>query len=136
MIEGSVFIEGVRELCNCWRHFRTIRENDFLSLEANIFGPLNETREILFRLDAMAFNDLVTHTSQIDDEAVPMEKYLARASNKGFFTRLEGLLAPKGAAAGLFPVPFLTGGWSLVIETGRQSRVMARPLISRISLGL
>jgi hypothetical protein len=58
MIEGSVFIEGVRELCNCWRHFRTIRENDFLSLEANIFGPLNETREILFRLDAMADGEI------------------------------------------------------------------------------
>jgi hypothetical protein len=50
-----------------------------------------------------------------------MEKFLGRASNSGFFTALVGLLAPKGAAAGFFPVPFLTGGWSL--RRGHQSRV-------------
>jgi len=43
----------------------------------------------------------------------PMEKFLGRESKSGFFAALAGLLAPNGAAAGFFPVPFLTGGWSL-----------------------
>lgn len=53
-----------------------------------------------------------------------MEKFLGRASNSGFFAALVGLLAPKGAAAGFFPVPFLTGGWSW--RRGHQSRVTVR----------
>src|SRR5712671_861541 len=53
--------------------------------------------------------------------SIPMEKFLGRASNSGFLATLVGLLAPNGAAAGFFPVPFLTGGWSL--RRGHQSRV-------------
>jgi hypothetical protein len=55
---------------------------------------------------------------------LPTEKFLGRASNSGFFAVLAGLLAPNGAAAGFFPVPFLTGGWSL--RRGHQSSVTAR----------
>jgi hypothetical protein len=55
---------------------------------------------------------------------LPMEKFLGRASNSGFFAVFAGLLAPKGAAAGFFPVPFLTGGWSL--RRGHQSSVTVR----------
>ena len=32
-----------------------IGENDLLSLEADIFGPLDESREISFGLDVLAF---------------------------------------------------------------------------------
>ena len=43
----------------------------------------------------------------------PIPKFLAVASNKGFFFALVVLLAPKGAAAGFLPVPDLALGWSL-----------------------
>jgi hypothetical protein len=55
---------------------------------------------------------------------LPTEKFLGRASNNGFFAVFVVLLAPKGAAAGFFPVPFLTGGWSL--RRGHQSSVTVR----------
>ncbi len=50
-----------------------------------------------------------------------MEKFFGRDSNSGFFAALAGLLAPNGAEAGFFPVPFFTGGWSL--RRGHQSLV-------------
>src|SRR6266849_1436079 len=66
----------------------------------------------------------------------PIEKFLGRASNSGFFAVFAVLLAAKGAAAGFFPVPFLTGGWSLRgcvsyecrwgPQTGHQSSVTVR----------
>ena len=51
----GVFIESVRELCDRWRYFQAIGENDLLSLEADIFGPLDESRKISFGLDVLTF---------------------------------------------------------------------------------
>ena len=62
-------------------------------------GPQAEFQEYQERDD-----DTTTHRYQ---------KFLALASNKGFFFAFVVLLAPKGAAAGFLPVPDLALGWSL-----------------------
>ena len=61
----GVFIESVRELCDRWRYFQTIGENDLLSLEADIFGPLDESREISFGLDILAFRVLLSNAHKL-----------------------------------------------------------------------
>ena len=58
-------LSRVRELCNCWRYFQTIGENDLLSLEADIFGPLDESREISFGLDILAFKVLLSNAHKL-----------------------------------------------------------------------
>jgi hypothetical protein len=45
---------------------------------------------------------------------IPIPKFLASATKRGFFFDFVALLAPKGAAAGFLPDPgFALGGWSL-----------------------
>jgi hypothetical protein len=41
----------VSELINHWRHFQTTIQYSSLSLQTNVFGPLNEVSQISFGLD-------------------------------------------------------------------------------------
>ena len=41
-LSGSVLVEGVRELGDRGRDFQALVEDDFLTLKANVLGPLDE----------------------------------------------------------------------------------------------
>jgi hypothetical protein len=101
-----------------------LREDNFLSLKADVFWPFDKACEISLGLNVLAWNRASVVQMERVRKLLPMEKFLGRASNSGFFAVFAGLLAPKGAAAGFFPVPFLTGGWSL--RRGHQSSVTVR----------
>jgi hypothetical protein len=105
----------VRELGNGGWDLETLVQNDLLPLEADVFGPFDETGEVSLGSDILAWvqAEFQEFQGRDDDTNAPIPKFLALASNKGFFFTLVVLLAPKGAAAGFFRVPDLALGWSL-----------------------
>jgi hypothetical protein len=54
-LSGSILVEGVRELGDRGRDFQALVEDDLLTLEANVLGPLDEASEILLRLNVLAW---------------------------------------------------------------------------------
>lgn len=54
-LSGSVLVEGVRELGDRRRDFQALMEDDLLTLEANILGPLDEASQVLLGLDILAW---------------------------------------------------------------------------------
>jgi hypothetical protein len=51
---SGVAVQGMRELSDGGRNLQTLMKDDLLALEANIFGPFDETRKITFMLDILA----------------------------------------------------------------------------------
>lgn len=54
-LSGSIFVESVRELGDRRRDFQALVEDDLLTLEANVLGPLDEASQVLLRLDILAW---------------------------------------------------------------------------------
>ncbi len=52
-LSGSILVESVRELGDRRRDFQALVEDDLLTLQANVLGPLDETGQILLRLDIL-----------------------------------------------------------------------------------
>lgn len=50
---GSVLVKDLGELVQCWGDLETLVQDLALALEANVFGPLDVTREILDGLDIL-----------------------------------------------------------------------------------
>ena len=50
---GSVLVKNLGELVQCWGDLETLVQDLALALEANVFGPLDVTREILDGLDVL-----------------------------------------------------------------------------------
>lgn len=50
----SVFVEGVRELCDGRGDLETLVKDDLLALKADVLRPLDEAGEISLRLDVLA----------------------------------------------------------------------------------
>jgi len=123
-LSGSILVERVRELGDCWRDFQALVEDDLLTLEANVLGPLDEASQILLRLDILAW---IRERSAIippcrlsvskaggllDGRYPPMPKFLGVASKSGFWVFFWVLEAPKGAGAGFLPDLALGGWWT------------------------
>ena len=53
-LSRSVLVEGVGKLGDGRRDLETLAEDDLLALKANVFGPLDETGEVLLGLDVLA----------------------------------------------------------------------------------
>jgi hypothetical protein len=53
-LSGGILVESVRELGDRGRDFQALVEDDLLTLEANVLGPLDEASQILLRLDILA----------------------------------------------------------------------------------
>jgi hypothetical protein len=49
----SVLVEGLRELRDGGRDFETLIEDDLLPLQADVFGPFDESGEVCFRTDIL-----------------------------------------------------------------------------------
>lgn len=54
-LSGRVLVEGVRELGDRRRDFQALMEDDLLTLEANVLGPLDEASQVLLGLDILAW---------------------------------------------------------------------------------
>ena len=52
-LSGSILVESVRELGDRGRDFQALVEDDLLTLQANVLGPLDEASQILLRLDIL-----------------------------------------------------------------------------------
>lgn len=53
-LRGQVLIEDLGELADCWWHLKALIEDPLLTLETNIFGPLDITGEVALGLDILA----------------------------------------------------------------------------------
>jgi len=53
-LRGSVLVEGMRELGNGGRYFETLTQDDFLTLEADVFRPFYETGQVGFGTNILA----------------------------------------------------------------------------------
>jgi hypothetical protein len=56
---SSVLVKGVRKLGNGGGNLETLTENDFLALQADIFGPLDEAGQVRFRADVLADTEVL-----------------------------------------------------------------------------
>ena len=54
-LSGSVLVEGMRELGDRRWDFQALMEDDLLTLEANVLGPLDEASQVLLGLDILAW---------------------------------------------------------------------------------
>ena len=54
-----VLIDGLRELVECGGNLQSLKKNSLLTLDANVFWPLDEASEISLGLD-VATNSKVT----------------------------------------------------------------------------
>ena len=54
-LSGSILVESVRELGDRRWDFQALVEDDLLTLEANVLGPLDEASQVLLRLDILAW---------------------------------------------------------------------------------
>ena len=113
---GSVLVEGVGELGDSRGNLQALVEDDLLALEADIFGPLDESSEITGRLDVLACvrtdcqycrSSCIALPLQTRDAPIP--KFLGVFSRRGLVVFLVEDFLLKGAAAGFFPVDFLGG---------------------------
>lgn len=98
-LSSCVLVESVRELCNRWRNFQTLRENNFLSLKADIFRPFHEPREVTLGLNILTNG-----------------KILGTGLEQRVLGNLGGLAGTKWRSCGLLSCSLLDG--RLVIETG------------------
>lgn len=48
-----LFVNGLRELVDRWRHLETFLQDGFLPLNSDVLGPFHETRQITWRLDVL-----------------------------------------------------------------------------------
>ena len=112
-LRRRVLVERVRELGDRGGHLQALGKDDLLALEADVFGPLHEAGEVGLRADVLACRAVSSYATAWHDLVyAPIPKLRGRASKRGFFLAFVEALAPKGAAAGFLPVPFL-GAWSL-----------------------
>lgn len=52
-LSGSILVESVRKLGDRRRDFQALVEDDLLTLQANVLGPLDEASQIPLRLDIL-----------------------------------------------------------------------------------
>lgn len=119
-LSGSVLVEGVRELSDRRRDFQALMEDDLLTLEANVLGPLDEASQVLLGLDILAWrwkrSVIIPPCKRggvkniaSDRLYLPIPKFLGVASKSGFCVFFWVFEAPKGAGAG-FLLDFALGG--------------------------
>jgi len=58
-VDGSLPIQGLRELVDWWRNLDTAVKDGLLPLEANVFGPTDETAQITTWLDVLTDREVL-----------------------------------------------------------------------------
>jgi len=104
---SSVLIESVGELSNGRRDFKTLVKNDLLALKADIFRPLDETRQVSLGLNVLADTEV-----------------LGSCLEKRVLLCFGGLASSEGSGSGL-----LSFG-RLVIET--KSAIQSKKTVLRL----
>jgi hypothetical protein len=88
-LRGGVLVEGVRELCDGGGDFETLAQDDFLALEADIFGPFDETGQIRFGTDVLACKWIPYISTRRRGEIVYEVNQVARTDTEVLWLRFE-----------------------------------------------
>ena len=104
----------MRELRDGRGYLEALGENDLLALEANIFGPLDETGQVGLGLDVLTYRRSWISSSKTSSKTDHTNtEVLRRSLEERVLSRLGGL-AGEGRSSGLLAFGGLGG---LVIET-------------------
>lgn len=88
---GGVLVEDLRELSDCRGNLETLVEDDLLSLQSDVLGPLDESGEVGSRLDRLSCKPItVNKIRRIDWSDSPIPKFLGDFSKSGFFLVVVG----------------------------------------------
>merc|ERR1712025_504703 len=56
---SRLLVQALAELVDHWRHLESLLEDGLLSLEADVLGPSDESRQVTFRLDVLANSEVL-----------------------------------------------------------------------------
>lgn len=56
-LNGILLVQGLAELVDWWWDFQALLQNGLLALNADVFRPANEARQITFWLDVLSYNE-------------------------------------------------------------------------------
>lgn len=89
---GCVLVQGVRELRNGGRHLETLAKDDFLTLEANVFGPLDEAGQVGLGTNVLTCTPINDATHQRRDERHTNTKVTGPGLEEGVFRGLDSFV--------------------------------------------
>jgi hypothetical protein len=104
-------VQSELELIDGWRNLQALLQHRALSLQSDVLGPADKTRQITLWLNVLTLSSKhfrIIHLKFVIIRSLPIEKFFVRFSNKvlltGFFT--SAFFMPAGRAATFFFVPF------------------------------